>query len=237
MKSSLLLRSTPKSRMSVTRSMALYGVYIFLSLLLSVYVMILHLEILTPKSFLSHQLMKLSIARWSLTASSVVIPIAVIFLSLANFKPFLASSLVSEHLKRLEIARNQEWFPDPHRRELQRNTKLNIYYENINFENHSIISVAYINSNNPKIIEGESRCKQLDNHLNVLKLTKYVWLSGDAPGIIAKVEFDPKTNQMIGLVLPIDPNSGMLIPFSFLARNRVKSSVLVEKYAYWFIVD
>lgn len=50
-------------------------------------------------------------------------------------------------------------------------------------------------------------------------MPKNVWLSEDATGILSKVEYDPKTNQMIGLVLPIDFDSGMPIPFSFMARN------------------
>lgn len=47
----------------------------------------------------------------------------------------------------------------------------------------------------------------------------YVWLSEDATGIVSKIEFDPKTNQMTGIVLPTNSNTGMPIPFTYLARN------------------
>lgn len=46
-----------------------------------------------------------------------------------------------------------------------------------------------------------------------------VWLSEDASSIVLKVEFDPKTYQMVGIVLPFDQTTGMPVSFSFLARN------------------
>lgn len=63
------------------------------------------------------------------------------------------------------------------------------------------------------------RCAELNTYLDVLKLTKCVWLSEDASGIVPKIEFDSKSNQMIGLVLPTDPNTGMPTAFTYLARN------------------
>lgn len=36
---------------------------------------------------------------------------------------------------------------------------------------------------------------------------------------MAKVEFDKKTNQMVGLVLPMDKKTGMPIAFTYLARS------------------
>lgn len=46
-----------------------------------------------------------------------------------------------------------------------------------------------------------------------------VWLSEDATAIVAKVKYDPITNQMIGLLLPLDQKNGCPIPFSFLATD------------------
>lgn len=46
-----------------------------------------------------------------------------------------------------------------------------------------------------------------------------VWACEDASPIVSKIEFDQKTNQMIGIVLPNQPKTGMPIPYSFLARN------------------
>lgn len=63
------------------------------------------------------------------------------------------------------------------------------------------------------------RCKELKKYLESLKLPMYVWLSEDATRITSKIEFDPKTNQMVGIVLPIEECNGMPIPFTYLARN------------------
>lgn len=82
-----------------------------------------------------------------------------------------------------------------------------------------IFSVNYVNQHKPRIIEGELRIKELSHYLDSLGLEKYVWLSEDATGIITKVEFDPTSNQMIGLVLPTDPVTGMPIQFTYLASN------------------
>lgn len=80
-------------------------------------------------------------------------------------------------------------------------------------------SDGYISQNKPKIIEGKLRCEELHAYLDALKLNKCVWLSEDASGIVPKIEFDSKTNQMVGLVLPMDQNTGMPIAFKYLARN------------------
>lgn len=82
-----------------------------------------------------------------------------------------------------------------------------------------IILVRYVNENKATIIEGELRCKELKRYLEALKLPMCVWLSEDASAIVSKIEFDHRTNQMIGIVLPIEPSTGMPVPYSFLARN------------------
>lgn len=46
-----------------------------------------------------------------------------------------------------------------------------------------------------------------------------VWLSEDATGIVSRVQFDVSTNQLVGLVLPINDMNGMPIPFSFPANS------------------
>lgn len=85
--------------------------------------------------------------------------------------------------------------------------------------NKEIFSVGYINEHKPRIIEGELRCKQLKRFLEVLEVPLRVWLSEDASGIVSKIEFDPQTNQMIGIVLPMDSSTGMPTAFTYLARN------------------
>lgn len=76
-----------------------------------------------------------------------------------------------------------------------------------------------MNQKKPTIVEGELRLEGLKNYLEGLNLVKSVWLSEDATGIVEKVEMDPKTNQMVGLVLPTNFQNGMPIPFTYLARN------------------
>lgn len=79
--------------------------------------------------------------------------------------------------------------------------------------------MSYISQNKQRIIEGELRCEQLLKYLDGLKVKKSVWLSEDATGIVSKVEYDPSTNQLIGLVLPINAETGMPISFSFKATS------------------
>lgn len=99
-------------------------------------------------------------------------------------------------------------------------------------------AVGYISLNETKIVEGDLRCKELSNYLEILKLKKYVWLSEDATGITPKVEFDSKSNQMIGLVLPISTSNGMPIPFSYLARNaeEIETNITKDKSTHVYVV-
>lgn len=79
--------------------------------------------------------------------------------------------------------------------------------------------MEYVQRNKPDVNEGELRIKELKHYLESQKLPMLVWLSEDATQCVAKVEFDSKSNQMIGLVLPLDSNTGMPIPFTYLART------------------
>lgn len=83
----------------------------------------------------------------------------------------------------------------------------------------STFLVGYIGQNKLRIIEGELRIKELNHYLDSLHLEKCVWLSEDASAIVSKVEFDPNSNQMIGIVLPTNPSTGMPIPFTYLATT------------------
>lgn len=79
--------------------------------------------------------------------------------------------------------------------------------------------MSYVNQHKPRIIEGELRIKELSHYLYSLGLEKIVWLSEDASALVSKVEFDPSSNQMVGLVLPTDLVTGMPISFTYLASN------------------
>lgn len=80
------------------------------------------------------------------------------------------------------------------------------------------------------------RCKELNQYLEGLNLDKHIWLSEDASGIVAKIELD--SNQMVGLVLPIDPISGMPTPFTFLARNaeEIQANMKKKKSSHVYLV-
>lgn len=56
-----------------------------------------------------------------------------------------------------------------------------------------------------------------------------VWLSEDATSIVSKIEFDAKTNQMIGIVLPMNSSTGMPIPFTYLAKNEEEIQLNMQK--------
>lgn len=97
----------------------------------------------------------------------------------------------------------------------------------------------FMKDNGPAIIEGKLRTEELITYLKDRNLPLRVDLSEDATRITAKVEFDPKTNQLVGFALPSDTN-GMPIPLSFDAStakviqdhfsnpdNYVSSSVVV----------
>lgn len=79
--------------------------------------------------------------------------------------------------------------------------------------------VDRINKKKEKIIEGELRYQQLAQYLDKLNAPREVWLAEDGSGIVAKVSFDSTTNQLVGLVLPIDENTGMPITFSFYPQT------------------
>lgn len=64
-----------------------------------------------------------------------------------------------------------------------------------------------------------------------LKLKKCVWLSEDASGIVSKIEYDPSTNQVVGLVLPFNLTTGFPISFSFMAESAADIQKFVKMRA------
>lgn len=65
-----------------------------------------------------------------------------------------------------------------------------------------------------------------------------VWISEDGTGVQGKVEFDPLTNQMVGLVQRIDPHTGMPIRFTYLARDvtEIQENMKQDKSMYAYVV-
>lgn len=85
-----------------------------------------------------------------------------------------------------------------------------------------LITVKSIGENKCRIVEGELRSRELKNYLDVLGLPKCVWICEDASGIVAGVKHDPSTNQLVGLVLPLDSNTGIPRDHSFVTKFHQK---------------
>lgn len=88
------------------------------------------------------------------------------------------------------------------------------------------LTVGYISEKKCRIIEGELRCSELSRYLDKLKLKRSVWLCEDASGVVAKIEYDPSTNQLVGLVLPLN-DDGIPVSFTFMANSAAE----IERYA------
>lgn len=107
----------------------------------------------------------------------------------------------------------------------------------VNSENLALPSVStitkYITKYKPNFIEGECRVTQLVSYLESYDVPKTVWLAEDATGIVPKLEYDSSTNQIIGLSLPINENTGLPMSYSYLARteNEIKSHLTKKNMA------
>lgn len=78
--------------------------------------------------------------------------------------------------------------------------------------------VRCIQNNKSRVIEGELRCKELCEFLVKHKADKSVWLAEDATAIIQRIQYDPKTNQLVGIVLPMD-SKGCPISFRYFFHD------------------
>lgn len=74
-----------------------------------------------------------------------------------------------------------------------------------------------IDDNKSRVIEGQLRCAELSKYLDNLKTVKAVWIAEDATAIISKITYDPATNQLVGILLPLNGN-GCPVSFSYLAK-------------------
>lgn len=67
------------------------------------------------------------------------------------------------------------------------------------------------------IKEGVCRVNELKKFLENRNLPKYVWLSEDATGMVPKIQYDSRSNQLTGFVQSLDTESSMPVPDSFPA--------------------
>lgn len=76
----------------------------------------------------------------------------------------------------------------------------------------------YIHRSDHAIIEGELRSEELLIYLKQKNQPMWVSLSEDGTRVDNRVQYDSRTNQLIGFILPMDQN-GMPIPFCSKART------------------
>lgn len=86
-----------------------------------------------------------------------------------------------------------------------------------------------INQKKPKIVEGELRCEELAEYLKNLDAPNEVWLCEDASGLVQNVSYDPTTNQLVGLVLPINNVTGIPVAYSFTPQSADDITNQIEK--------
>lgn len=77
----------------------------------------------------------------------------------------------------------------------------------------------YIQKSNCHVTEGILRAEELLQYLNARKLKPIVSISEDATRINGRIQYDSRTNQILGFPLPISDKNGMPIPFSYKARS------------------
>lgn len=73
--------------------------------------------------------------------------------------------------------------------------------------------------------EGELRCEKLLQYLIKHDAGKDVWLCEDGSGLIPKIVYDPTSDQLIGMTLPMNED-GCPNRFEFTARNEEE----IKKY-------
>lgn len=86
--------------------------------------------------------------------------------------------------------------------------------------------VRCINNNKSQVIEGELRCRELCEFLEKHKADKSVWLAEDATAIVPKIQYDPTTNQLVGILLPMNAK-GLPIPFRYLLHSITQRNAII----------
>lgn len=99
-----------------------------------------------------------------------------------------------------------------------------------------VFIVEHIQVKKPPLIEGELRCKDLKDHLVKINASNTVFLSEDGSGIVRRVVYDSKTNQLVGLVLPLE--NGMPKQFTYLATSKDRITQFMEqpKSSYVYLI-
>lgn len=85
----------------------------------------------------------------------------------------------------------------------------------------------YITQTKSNATEGVLRTEELLKYLTDLRLPKIVSLSEDATRITGRIQYNSKTNQLVGFVLPLEENG---MPMT--DRNRASSAAAMEECFY-----
>lgn len=88
--------------------------------------------------------------------------------------------------------------------------------------------MKHLQCDKERIIEGSLGCESLLKHLEATKAPKTVFLSEDASGIVAKVVFDVKSNQLVGVLLPLSEKTGMPKTLLFKAESAEQIREILE---------
>jgi len=75
----------------------------------------------------------------------------------------------------------------------------------------------YLDNTQSKVIEGSFRFNELRVHLIKKNLPLKIWISEDATRITGKIEYDIKSNNIVGFVLPL--MNGCPVPNAFIASS------------------
>lgn len=75
----------------------------------------------------------------------------------------------------------------------------------------------YLDNTQSKVIDGNFRFNELRVYLIKKNLPLKVWISEDATRITGKIEYDVKSNKVVGFVLPL--KNGCPLPNAFIASN------------------
>lgn len=80
-------------------------------------------------------------------------------------------------------------------------------------------AVRCVTEHKARFVEGAIRAEELAEYLTRMECPKHVWISEDTTVISSKVTYDPKTNQLVGLVLPINQATGCPKAFTYVALD------------------
>lgn len=77
----------------------------------------------------------------------------------------------------------------------------------------------HISKTDGYVAEGVLRIGELQSYLKNRNLPQVVSLSEDATRITGRIQYDSKSNEILGFVLPLDKNTGMPVAHSYCARS------------------